>query len=287
MYDGTQWELLNNPVPGWQLGKAATVASASTAALPANQNNVTITGTATITSLGSNASLSTPFYLVQFSGALTLTYNATSLILPGAANITTAANDFAIFEYLGSGNWLCTGYFPASGQPAVAVAGSSMATGKILVASGSIPTGTTTWDISIPSDASEIEVEILDFTATTGGGGFKTQYKVGGTTVTTGYTDQGLFCNNSTVGAAADSGSAWLPGVLPTSAPAYHWIKISGVQNGFRKKLIYTATAAANNLTSALGDCGANTGLISDLLITTNVGAGNITGGTYRVYKIK
>ena len=38
---------------------------------------------------------------MQFSGALTLTHNATSLILPGGASITTAAGDVATWSALG------------------------------------------------------------------------------------------------------------------------------------------------------------------------------------------
>lgn len=58
-----------------------------------NSMFVEITGTTTITSLGSN--YNGPRFL-RFTGALTLTHNATALNLPGAANITTAAGDTAI-----------------------------------------------------------------------------------------------------------------------------------------------------------------------------------------------
>jgi hypothetical protein len=59
---------------------------------------------------------------LRFAGILILTYNATSLILPTAANITTAAGDTAIFISEGSGNWRCVDYVRASGQQ---VAGNS------------------------------------------------------------------------------------------------------------------------------------------------------------------
>jgi hypothetical protein len=52
-----------------------------------------------------------------FDGVLTLTHNATSLILPGAANIVTAAGDSAGFLSLGSGNWKCTAYQRAAVAP--------------------------------------------------------------------------------------------------------------------------------------------------------------------------
>jgi len=90
------------------------VASATTTSIGAAlSNNIRITGTTTITSLGTaDAGITRN---VRFSGALTLTYNATSLILPGSANITTVANDTAEFLSLGSGNWFCKAYNAASG----------------------------------------------------------------------------------------------------------------------------------------------------------------------------
>lgn len=93
-----------------------TVASASTVDLgAATSAAVNITGTTAITSFGTVAAgtLRTAY----FSGALTLTHNGTSLILPGAANITTAANDRLTALSLGSGNWVVTGYTKADGTP--------------------------------------------------------------------------------------------------------------------------------------------------------------------------
>jgi hypothetical protein len=58
-----------------------------------NTNFLRVTGTTTITSLGTN--YNGPRFL-RFSDALTLTYDATSLILQGGANIVTEAGDMAI-----------------------------------------------------------------------------------------------------------------------------------------------------------------------------------------------
>lgn len=93
-----------------------TIASAATTDLGSKDaGRLSITGTTTITALGTvSAGIKKT---VVFAGALTLTHNGTSLILPGAANITTAANDRAEFESLGSGNWICNWYVKASGQP--------------------------------------------------------------------------------------------------------------------------------------------------------------------------
>jgi len=78
---------------------------------------VSVTGTTTITSLGTGANL---LKFVTFTGALLLAYNVTTLILPTSANITTAAGDAAIFSSDGSGNWTCLHYQRKSGKPVYA-----------------------------------------------------------------------------------------------------------------------------------------------------------------------
>jgi hypothetical protein len=99
-------------------GATVAVASAGTCDIGAAASNlVNITGTTTITSLGSTAVTANPIYFVRFTGALTLTHNGTSLILPGNANITTAAGDAGVFEYLGSGNWRCLSFTIAANAP--------------------------------------------------------------------------------------------------------------------------------------------------------------------------
>lgn len=93
--------------------KGTNIASAATTDIGAATGRfVHITGTTSITSFGTKTA-GVERELV-FDGALTLTHNATSLILPGAANITTAAGDTAIFVSEGSGNWRCVSYQPAA-----------------------------------------------------------------------------------------------------------------------------------------------------------------------------
>lgn len=92
------------------------IASAATTAIGGvNSGNVRITGTTTITSFGTIAA--GVARIVRFAGALTLTHNATSLILPGGVNITTAAGDTLEALSLGAGNWVVRDYMRASGQP--------------------------------------------------------------------------------------------------------------------------------------------------------------------------
>ena len=89
--------------------QGANLTSGSTVDLSGVTGNfVTVTGTTTITAFGTAQAGARR--ILHFSGVLTLTHNATSLILPGGANITTAAGDVAEMVSLGSGNWRCTGY---------------------------------------------------------------------------------------------------------------------------------------------------------------------------------
>lgn len=88
---------------------AVTLASASTVNIGgANSNNIDISGTTTISGFD-NVSDGIIRY-VRFTGALTITNNATSLRLPNGSNITTQNGDTAIFRSLGAGNWICVSY---------------------------------------------------------------------------------------------------------------------------------------------------------------------------------
>ena len=93
--------------------KGSDIASSTTPALGATEGLMhDITGTATIT--GWDTVRAGIWKIVKFEGALTLTHNATNLILPRGANITTADGDVAIFFSEGSGNWRCLSYFRAA-----------------------------------------------------------------------------------------------------------------------------------------------------------------------------
>ena len=127
----------------WQRG--ADIASAGTLSLPAGGGGVyNITGTTTINGIGSAQGGRT--VKLKFAGALTLTHNGTSFILPGAANITTVAGDTAEFineaAADGSGsNWRCFGYQRSSGSPINLT--------DIIAAQAAMETGTST--TAVPS----------------------------------------------------------------------------------------------------------------------------------------
>ena len=86
-----------------------TIASAATVDIgAAASNTVIVSGTASITALGTIAAGAIRY--IRATGAFTLTHNATSLIIPGGANIVAAAGDVFRFESLGGGNWRMTGF---------------------------------------------------------------------------------------------------------------------------------------------------------------------------------
>lgn len=83
--------------------KGADVASAAALAIGTDGNYFAVTGTTTITSIATRQAGTV--ITLRFDGALTLTHNATSLILQGATNLTTAAGDVLTFVSEGAGNW--------------------------------------------------------------------------------------------------------------------------------------------------------------------------------------
>ena len=84
-----------------------TVASSPTTDIGASTNYLKVSGTASISSLGS--SFSGVERTVLFTGIATLTHSA-SLVLPYAVDIVTAPNDIATFICVGTTNWVCVSY---------------------------------------------------------------------------------------------------------------------------------------------------------------------------------
>ncbi len=107
-------------------------------------NFLHITGAETITSFGTAAQAGIERTLV-FDGACVLTHNATSLILPGAANITTSAGDRAIVRAETTANARVIAYTKADGTALVA---------STLTISSKV--GSTTRDVSTASGTQAI-----------------------------------------------------------------------------------------------------------------------------------
>lgn len=95
----------------------ATIASAATTNIgAAAANYLQVTGAVAITAF--DVVQAGARRVVEFAGALTLT-NSASILLPGGANILTAAGDVAVFVSEGAGVWRCTGYTPATGKAVI------------------------------------------------------------------------------------------------------------------------------------------------------------------------
>lgn len=88
------------------LAAPTTIASATTTDIGSKDETfITVSGTTTITGFGTVDS--GIYKILIFSGALTLTHNATSLILPDGNNIVTHNGSVFLMLSLGSGNWRC------------------------------------------------------------------------------------------------------------------------------------------------------------------------------------
>lgn len=109
--------------------KGSDIASSTTITVPNNGRYFVVTGTTTINAINDCWDGRTVF--LKFSGALTLTHSS-GLILLGAANITTAAGDCAVFTNESTGVWRCLAYQKADGTAVsggVSVSGNNTWTG--------------------------------------------------------------------------------------------------------------------------------------------------------------
>jgi len=132
----------------------ATVASATTTDLASGSSNfVAISGTATVTSFGSNALTTNPIYKCRATGAFTLTHNASSLILPGGANITAASGDTFEAKYEGSGNWRINWYEKATGKAVItSTTSTDLPTGTLIQSLAATDATNTDLSTLIPND---------------------------------------------------------------------------------------------------------------------------------------
>lgn len=177
-----------------------TLASAATTDLGSVPGRyVAVTGTTTITSFGTIKAGTVKY--VKFSGALTLTHNSTSLILPGAANIITAAGDIAILASEGSGNWRCLAYMRAGGGP------------QTYVLRALVGTSTSTIEFNdIPPAVSRISV-ILNGFSTNGTASVLAQLGTSGGWITSGYAGSRIAATSSAaLAAAVDSSGVFIAG---------------------------------------------------------------------------
>jgi len=108
--------------------QGSTLAAGATVDLNAATGNyLHISGTGTINSFGTCPAGAR--FILMFEAAATLTYNATSLIIPGGTTKTVVAGDCCLIVSEGSGNWRIVGYFVAAGAGSGTVTSITAGTG--------------------------------------------------------------------------------------------------------------------------------------------------------------
>ena len=143
-----------------QWSKGSDVASATALPLLTDGNYFDVTGTATITSFNATGGPGTQIKL-HFDGACTLTHNS-DLILPGGANIVTAAGDEADFIEFAAGDYRCTSYTKASGLAVITPAASATASGIVeLATDAETGTGTDAARATTPAGVASIIGSVL------------------------------------------------------------------------------------------------------------------------------
>lgn len=173
IYDGTDM-ILTNPRT---YSQGADIASAGTVNLDtATGDYVNVTGTTAITAITLSQGREVT---VKFAGALTLT-NGASLIVPGGANITTAAGDVAVFRGEASSVVRVVSYTKANGTSVVS-------NGWVLATPQNTTSGTTIDFTGIPSTAKAIMVN-FDSVSISGNNSILIQLGDSGGAETTGYT---------------------------------------------------------------------------------------------------
>lgn len=134
VYDGTAGRFHLIETPGFISTVPANVAAATTTNILGVPNaQINITGAATISSFGTTINR---IQFVTFAGINTLTYNATTLKLPGQANIVTAAGDTAVVVSDASGNATIVSYSRAVSPVPSATPAPVMPSGHLSLTTG-------------------------------------------------------------------------------------------------------------------------------------------------------
>lgn len=167
-----------------------------------------ITGAETITGLGTvRAGI---LKVLKFEGAATLTHNATSLILPGAANIVCASGDVGIFISEGSGNWRCLGFMKTNGSHL----------GPVLMTGQATTSGTSIDFTSIPPWARKITIQFVAV-STSGTDNILVQIGDSGGAENSGYSSTASFVANTVVDTASTAGFIVTSGPIAASSAQY------------------------------------------------------------------
>lgn len=257
------------------------VASASTCDIgAAATSEVLITGTTTITSFGtSNAGIRRRG---RFAGALTLTYNATSLILPGGVSITTAANDSFEALSLGSGNWQVTSYQSAS-----------IGTGGMTLLANGTVSAAATLDLALSSAYRQFKLFLWDILPATSGQSLnlRASQDNGATYISTAsaYGYAGLNVNTSATGTNLGglNTSLYLLGNMPNPGGLGSMdLTINPGSTGYNFTVVGAGlfTLSGNGSWNTVGGYLGATGVVTNIRLL--FGSGNISNMKYALYGV-
>lgn len=266
-----------------ELPTGANVASAATINLDtATGNRVHITGTTTITAV----TLTRGPRTVIFDGVLTLTHHATTNNLPGAANITTAAGDRAIYESDGTTVY-CVNYIRASGSA-----------GGLILLSTVTASGSATVDIE-STFSSTYDSYILigsGITHDTDNNTFELLMKLGGVYVASSYRyvyhakQDGATTYGSSASAAANS----VPLGLTLGSAAAHSANLvirvfNPASTTFKKQIRWEMSGLASSGSLSIVNGSAtniDTAALTGLRIRNLAVPSGLISGTFRLYGI-
>lgn len=233
--------------------KGADVASATALPVITDGNYFDVTGTTAITSIDT---VGVGVWIkLHFDGALILTHNATDLILPGAANITTVAGDEAEFVEYATGDWRCVNYQRTSGVPVVA----GRLVQQVNTQTGTSSTGTTVipLDNTIPQNTEGDEVMTLAITPTNASNKLKIEVVVVGTNGSGGNLIAALF-QDSTANSLAAASQSWNAGTTIETTAFTHYMT-AGTTSATTFKIRYGSNVAGTtyfNIDSGTADLG-------------------------------
>ena len=279
--------------------KGADVASANALTLGTDGNYFDITGTTAITSIGT-LGIGTVIKL-HFDGALTLTHHATDLVLPSGANITTAAGDEAEFIEYASGDWRCTNYMKANGEP-VSSSGGLILLGTYTASSDtSVDIGSgLDLNAAIDSTYDEYELHIIDLVPATDNTDLYLRTSTdGGSTFDAGASNYRYIFHG-----ADDGGAAFLEGSIGATQIAISDFGVdlgSGTGEGYSAVLkVFNPSAAKYTTIGGVAhyfskDGTATVGTITGTRLASSdvdalrvlMSSGNITSGEFKLYGVR
>jgi hypothetical protein len=235
----------------WLANKGSDILSATTTDIGAVSGSFNdVTGTTPITGLGTVSAGIHKW--IKFEGALTLTHNATSLILPGGANITTADGDVAHFVSEGSGNWRCLSYMKSNGSHL----------GPVLATEQASTSGTSIDFTSIPSWAKKITIQFVGV-STSGTDSLLVQLGDSGGVEDTGYLGASFGVTNAgsasvanfTAGfgiSSSDAGNVFHGTVVLTLEDSANFTWVASGHLAFSNAASVVFTAGSKSLSAAL-----------------------------------